>query len=387
MNILMLHPHDPFVNPWTIRILKLGEYLQKSNNNVTIAYVKNRFRNRLPIVRQDLPTSLNFIELPSGIENAYSNLKTILCKAKISDIIHIQKCISTTALPALLTGFLADKPIHYDWDDNETSLAKEWATSTILRGEVRTFEKSMPALVDTISVSSECIYQKAIKSHFPKERIFKIPVGIEQDMFKHADREKVRNKLGLADKIVISYMGQLDGGSYPEIFIDSLPRVLKNRIDIIYMIIGGGARLNKLKGYVKQHSLETNIIFTDYIDYSLVPAYLSASDILVASFEDNEITKCKSPLKIVEYMMSEKPVVASNVGEVSFMLENCAILVPPNSSADIANGIIAYLQNKSLMEINAKKALKRAENLFTWDKHSDTLLKAYNQAINFLNIK
>ena len=39
MRILMLHPHDLYYFPWTIRILRLGLELVQAGHEVTIAYI------------------------------------------------------------------------------------------------------------------------------------------------------------------------------------------------------------------------------------------------------------------------------------------------------------------------------------------------------------
>ncbi len=70
------------------------------------------------------------------------------------------------------------------------------------------------------------------------------------------------------------------------------------------------------------HELRLNdhLIFTGEVPHLDIPLYIAAADVTVACFEDNEQSRCKSPLKVVEYMASGKAIVASRMGEIQKMI-------------------------------------------------------------------
>lgn len=159
--------------------------------------------------------------------------------------------------------------------------------------------------------------------------------------------------------------------------------VLKEYNNVKFMIVGGGHYLQTLQHKNHELGLNKNLIFTGYTKYNDVPQYLAAADICVAAFEDNNITKCKSPLKIVEYLASGKAIVASNVGEVPRMLKDAGITVNSGDEKALAKGILKLLKNEKLRKECEKKARKRAEEEYNWEVTANNLLKAYETSIKF----
>jgi len=147
------------------------------------------------------------------------------------------------------------------------------------------------------------------------------------------------------------------------------------------MIVGSGADLIRLKDLAKELRVDDKVIFTGAIKYKLVPKYIAAADVAVACFEDNDITRSKSPLKIVEYMASGKAIVASNVGEVPTMLDGCGILTEPGNVYSLAKGIIRFLEDEKLRKGCERKARKRAEKEYKWEVTANNLLRAYEMTI------
>jgi glycosyltransferase involved in cell wall biosynthesis len=147
------------------------------------------------------------------------------------------------------------------------------------------------------------------------------------------------------------------------------------------MIVGGGYRTEELKKLTYKYNLDGKVIFTGAVPHDLIPQYIAAADICVACFEENEVTLCKSPLKIVEYLASGKAIVASNVGEVSNMIKDAGILCPPGDVQSLVAGIIKLLQDNNLRRNLERLARQRAENKYNWTVTVDNLLNAYEEAI------
>ena len=99
----------------------------------------------------------------------------------------------------------------------------------------------------------------------------------------------------------------------------------------------------------------------------------------MACFEKNDITECKSPLKIVEYLASGKPIVASDVGEVSRMLGESGILAEPGSASSLAKGIERLLMDEGLRGELSKRARMQAETKYNWPDTANSLLRAYQR--------
>lgn len=384
MKLLMLHPHDLHYFPWTIRIIRLGLELVRAGHQVTLGYIEfplkgTRWEGKK--VRERLPEGLEYVALSARARRLLPSLRRFYHERPPFDLVHVQKCFSTMTLPALYLAYGLGLPVHYDWDDNEAGLAEGWIHFRPARWEVKLYELLLPRLVDSMTVASEELRRRAIARGMPPEDIFPAPVGADLEAFSPArDGRGVRERYQLGDHPVVLYMGQLAGAAYVNLLLDAAAFILKRRPQVRFLVVGGGERLKGFQHHARVLQVDRQVIFTDYVPQDEVPEYVAAADIAVATFEDNEITRCKSPLKVAEYMAAGKPIVASRMGEVPRMLEGCALLVPPCSVQGLVEAIERYLQEPALRESHGDAARRRAQETYNWPATAQSLLKAYERA-------
>ncbi|MCP4649196.1 MAG: glycosyltransferase family 4 protein [PVC group bacterium] len=382
MKILMFHPHDVFSKqePWTVRIKNLGIEFKKKGHEVKIVYFPLDYKGHERNFYRD---GMEFIPLSRrvGIKAYINNIRVILTMCKWADIVHFQKCFYQAALPALIGAFLSRKPVHYDWDDWEIKIFHHSARQPWLAGLFLSYiESSLPVLCDSVSVASRRLYEECIRCGVAQEQIVMAPVGADLDLFHpEVSGVRIREKFNIKGPLVI-YLGQLHGGQYVEQFIRAAKIVLNQVRPVNFMIVGGGYLLNELKDLTKTLELTENVVFTGAVSHKETPLYLAAADIAVACFEDNDITRCKSPLKIAEYMASGKPIVASNVGEVKCMLGGVGVVTTPGDPQSLAEGVMKLLNDEPLCKRLSQKARKRAEEIYNWRNTAENLLNVYGNS-------
>ena len=379
----MVHPHDLFSQqePWTIRIRSLASEFKKQNHKIKLVYFPLNYTYKQ---KSFFLNGIEFIPLSRrlGIKIYIENIKFFYNICDWSDIVHFQKCFYHSALPAMIGAILRGKPLHYDWDDWEIKIFRysahqPWLADIFLS----TLERFIPNVCDTISVSSQRLKQVCIKYGFDHKKIVMAPVGANLEEFNpQISGLRIRDLYNISGKIV-TYLGQLHGGQYAEQFIKAAKIILNKKKGIIFMVVGGGYRLDELKKLSNDLGLNANFIFTGSIAHKDAPLYLAAADIVVACFEDNEITCCKSPLKIAEYLASGKMIVASDVGEVKAMLGGAGILTVPGEPQELSDGILKFLSEPPLGKRLAKKARNRAEEIYNWTNTANNILKAYAMSL------
>ena len=386
MKILLIHPHDIFssLEPWTIRIVNFGREFRRMGYEVKLAYC--------PLERGDEggPAELDGIELirltrKVGLIPLLSNLMAVLKAGRWADVIHFQKCFHYTAVPALCAGLILDKPLHYDWDDWEEKIwyhSNVGSLHTAVFGNfIRLLERYIPLCVDTISVASRHLRDICRRIGVSDGRIFDAPVGA--DLVKFNPQRKtgnVRNRYGLGGKTVVLYLGQLNGCQYVEMFIEAARAVCADYPETVFLVVGQGYMMGWLVELADSLGISDNVVFTGPVEHELIPDYIAASDICAASFEDNQVTLCKSPLKIAEYLASGKPIVASCVGEVPLMVNGAGVLVPAGDPNALAEGIIRLIKEPRLREELGRKARRQAEDKYNWTSSANNLIAAYKKA-------
>ncbi len=388
MNILLIHPHDLYSpsEPWTIRIKKFAQELTAQGHAVKLVYFPLD-STQAGRTFWDGQVQIVALDRRLGLVRLARNTARVAGLAKWADIIHFQKCYYYAAVPALVAGLLRNKPVHYDWDDWETRIFYYSNPKyTLVGGFLDLFEKVLPAAADTVSVSSRYLRELCVSRGAVMENIFIVPVGADLNEFKPGSNGGyVREKYGIRNKLVM-YVGQLHGGQYAELFIKSAKIIVDcGRNDATFMIVGDGYRLRELQSLARDLGVDNRCIFTAAVPHQEVPRYMNEADVCVACFEDNGITRCKSPLKIAEYLASGKAIVASKVGEVETMLGGAGILVEAGRPEPLAEQITYLLSNDTLRKELGGKARLQAERVYNWRVSSGTLLKAYERGLK--NIK
>jgi len=384
MKILMVHPHDLCspMEPWTIRVVKLAEQLASKDHQVKIAYfpMTKREESFLGAVHA-IP-----LERIISVGTLIRNTKTLCALSRQADLVHFQKSHFYASIPVVLAAYWCGKPLHYDWDDWEekifyASLYKRTLTAFVTGISFWLMERCLPFLADSVSVASEKLKKLAMRRGANAGKISLVPVGADPALFHVEAKEAraVRKKHNITDELLILYHGQLHSCQYVKLFLkaakiiseDPLARRMK------FMVLGDGSELKELKEFSGTLEIKEAVIFAGSVPHKDVPMYIAAADICIAPFEDNEITRCKSPLKIVEYLASGKAIVASDVGEVRNMLEDAGVIVEPGKADRIAEGIMELAGNDTRRKAMAAAARRRVEIKYNWRSSAEVLEKAY----------
>jgi glycosyltransferase involved in cell wall biosynthesis len=398
MRVLMLHPHDVRYHPWTIRVIKLAEELTGFGHQVIVGFIEHKRAQEpdFPRLRDITLDSLNdpvfpdpgnvrYIPLRARDNQTHKNILDVIRLAKEADIIHFQKCFASAFIPALWASYRWNKPLHYDWDDNETLILNEINHLPFgFRAQARFLEERVPSFVDTISVSSDALGKICERMGFPASRIRKVPVGADLQCFdpnRSGDTFRRRQPLAIGDRPLVVYIGQLEGAAYAGLFVKACGLLADRFPDAVWMVVGGGPMLAELELLAYELNLSHRLIFTDYLPSDTIPDVLASADIAVACFADEEFARCKSPLKVAEYMAAGKAIVASRVGEVPWMTQGASILVEPGSDEELAKGIGQLLKNPGLRQELGKAARNRAESVVNWKQSARNLEEAYQVAL------
>jgi glycosyltransferase involved in cell wall biosynthesis len=232
--------------------------------------------------------------------------------------------------------------------------------------------KKMNFLLVTISNG---LKDDFIKYGFNPERIIVAPDGVDTSMFFHkVDKNAARSKLNLPrDNKIILYTGHLYGWKGADVLAKSAEYIS----DALFVFVGGvGAYLDTFK---QKYGLIKNILILGHKPYSEMPQYLSAADVLVLpnSAKEEISLKYTSPLKLFEYMASGRPIVASKIPSILEVLnDRNAILVDPDNSKLLSDGIRRVLDNDELMDKISKQALEDVQR-FSWSNRARIIISNF----------
>lgn len=379
MRILLVHPHDVWsaLEPWTIRILQFAASLQRMGHEVRVAYFP---RTDDPGPRPESWKTVPLVALERR-HSPWVFLKNILRLYRLAasaDILHVQKAFHWAVVPVVIAGCLRRKPVHYDWDDWEEQIYLESARppSLFIAWWLRTLERWTAQLAGTVSVASERLRQEAFSLGVPESRLYWAPVGADpKDFHPNLDPSGPRRRWNLNGNTVL-YLGQLHGGQYIDLLLRAATLVEREISEVRVLIVGDGYQRAELEQKGRDLGLK-GVVFSGSISREEVPSYIAAADVCVAAFEETRVTRCKSPLKIAEYLACGKPIVASRVGDVPRMIGEAGLLVEPGSAEHLAAGIVRLLKDADERERLGRLAREQSLGYLTWRHSAERLLRAY----------
>jgi len=383
MRILMIQRFDLSSVSCARRVICQAEELLRRGREVYLAdFVHNQRHESIPAFVNLSQMGVKMLHLDRKVQRYPYNIKRLLQIDPKPDIIHLWKSYPDASLPALALSKLGKIPLHYDWDDWETGIAAELTGSNTAGWIAGKWDRLLPRLCHSMTTASEFLNQKAIEWGADSQKIWDAPVGADLERFYPRPCDDALLKQLKLTKPLLVYSGQLEVASYAEQAVETLKLVIDKGIKANLLVLGGGRKLEAIRQRADDIGVARHVLFTDYVPADEIPKYLSMADIALAPFEENDVTRAKSPLKIAEYMAMGLPIVASDVGDVRRMASEAGAIVPCCDIQAMADKVVWMLNNQDIRQDMSSAGQKQAQEIFNWKSHVDSLETAYAAAID-----
>ena len=211
--------------------------------------------------------------------------------------------------------------------------------------------------VSIVTVVSEFTKQKLVHYfNFPEDRIRVIPDPVKP-VFRAVKKERMN------DIPVVLMMGT---GKHKN--LSNLVEAA-NGAGVHIDIIGWPAQdeLDKLKQYGVSHKVYNNLS-----DEEVCQRYVACDVLFMASFYEG------FGMPIVEAQAVGRPVITSDIGAMKEVGEGSAILVDPNSAAEIRDAILSLVNGRELYDATVKRGFENAAK-FDYKKIAEQYLKVYEE--------
>lgn len=171
-------------------------------------------------------------------------------------------------------------------------------------------EKQNMKMADKVISINEGLREYTIGMGALKKKTDVIRAGVDLERFVSDGREEVRKQYGFSEyDIVLFFMGWLyDFSGLKEAALE-LAKCENNNIKLL--VVGKGDLWDELQEIRNNYSLEDKLIMVDWVPYEDVPKYLAASEICILPAYNNDIMRNIVPIKMYEYLASNKPVIAT----------------------------------------------------------------------------
>ena len=381
MHVVYLYPHFSYpggagkvVLETAKRLVKMGVKVsiiaQSGNSEILKGYPGIQFE----FIGGPLPNSLSYWIRYFGI---YKRVEKILDTIS-PDIIFPQ------VFPANYWGFLYKKHnpnipcIWFCHDPN--AMVNDFRVinglpapmrffATLSNPIIKFFDKKMISRADAIIVNSNftAIRCKMIYGILKTETAYP---GVDINEFPIAPEDKERYFLCVSR---LDYCKRID------LVIKSVFLMKKKEKPIKLVIVGDGSEKKKLVRQSEKLGLSENVFFLGMIDRErLIPLYAKALCVVFPSIDE--------PFGIVpiEAQAAWTPVIASKTGgpTESIVDGETGFLINPDSSDELMDKILYFMQNPSIAESMGISSRKNVSDNFTWEKTSEKLLEVFTRYVN-----
>jgi len=201
------------------------------------------------------------------------------------------------------------------------------------------------------------------------KKVVYLPNGISKDIFSLRDGKKIREKYGFEDsEILVGYIGSIEFWLDMEPLIKGLAMALNEELPVKLLLVGKGIHTNYQKivsNWLKKYEIEKYTVWSDFIDYRLVPDYMSSLDYGTIPFDVNNPTSYyAAPNKMWEYASQMTPILSSSIPEAKYFRNVLTITDSPGQYLEAIKKNTYQNQDIIQKTLYARKiALKR-----TWQE-------------------
>ena len=217
----------------------------------------------------------------------------------------------------------------------------------------------------------------------PMEKITVVPNGVDMNIFTPGEGHSVkanelREILGISGSTVL-YAGFMDDINGISALAQVIPLIIKYRPGICFVLIGSGPEERRLKSLAQEYP--RNVKFLPKVAYSEMPAYYQMCDLFIVPRPSTISAETVTPLKLLEAMAMEKPVLGSNVGGITEAIthgEN-GYLFQKGNKESFQRTLLEALDDDNTGI--GRKARKTVVERYDWDRSARILQQVYEEVL------
>jgi glycosyltransferase involved in cell wall biosynthesis len=306
-----------------------------------------------------------------------NSFKTFLETVKSNDLIHVHGHPYLSSFLAAKIAKRYSKPLVLTQHNTFIEYNNIFDTAEKLNDLA--VGKQVLKEADRIIVVSNATRNYVLSLGADPEKIEVLHNGVDLDRFKPLPEVKGerRKKLGIPeDACVVLTVRRLVYKNGIDTLLGSAEIAVRKNPNLVFVAVGKGPDFEEVRRRIVQLGIQRNFKLTGFVSDEDLPVYYNVADLFALPSKSGE----GLPLVALEAMACGLPVIATNVGGTSEVLnEDYGRLVPPNSPDALADSILEC----SLKDLAAqKKGLRNMmEQKYSWDRNVEKLGKIYEELI------
>ncbi|MFN4297162.1 MAG: glycosyltransferase [Brevundimonas sp.] len=289
------------------------------------------------------------------------------------------------AAPALMAARKAGLPFVYEvrglWELTSAARTPHWEGSERFEFQRRQ-ETRVAQEADSVVAISNGLRNELISRGVDARKIIVVPNSVDPQVFSPRPRDNaLASEMGLDDRRVLGFLGSMTGYEGLVDLITALSHLRSDGLDVCALLVGDGPAFREIREAARVLGVSDHLIMPGRVPHTEAPRWYSLMDVAVYPRRPAQVTELVPPLKPLEAMAMELPVVASNVSAISETLihrEN-GFLFNKGDVGELTDllGEVMGAPDRSMAV--ARNARRDVEKRFTWTRAAASLDDHYSQ--------
>ncbi len=289
------------------------------------------------------------------------------------------------AAPALMAARKAGLPFVYEvrglWELTNAARVPHWEGSE--RFEFQRRQETVVAQeADSVVAISNGLRNELISRGVDERKIMVVPNSVDPQVFSPRPRDRaLASELGLDDRQVLGFLGSMTGYEGLVDLVTALANLRQDGLDVCALLVGDGPAFREVREAARVLGVADHLIMPGRVPHTDAPRWYSLMNVAVYPRRPAQVTELVPPLKPLEAMAMELPVVASNVSAISETLihrEN-GFLFNKGDVGELTDLLGEVIGTPDRSMAVARNARRDVEKRFTWSRAATSLDGLYGQ--------
>ncbi|PIB36611.1 hypothetical protein BFP72_14980 [Reichenbachiella sp. 5M10] len=225
----------------------------------------------------------------------------------------------SAAIAILFSPLLRMKLVIYSYEPHSDFMVEmgHWKTSSIKYKILHKLEQWAGKYADHILTGTRHMVEK-LQKEGTRATVHRAPTAVDPEIFRfdEAKRKQIRHELNIGSRHLFIYPGKLGGLYYEKELIDLFGSIYEEDSNSFFLIATDYDHKTIESWFQESNIPSDNYQVREFIPFTEMPAYLSASDMGIVAIPPTPSQKFRSPTKVAEYLLCGLPyVVCRGVSE------------------------------------------------------------------------
>jgi putative colanic acid biosynthesis glycosyltransferase WcaI len=303
------------------------------------------------------------------------------------DVIHVYHPPLTVAWPGWLMSRCWRVPFTYEIQDlwPETLHATGMINNDRALSLIDWFARQVYHQAAAIRVISPGFRTHLLRKGVLAKKIHVISNWADTDLYRPMEPNKqLAQSLGLEGRLNFMFAGNIGFAQGCEAIIDAADS-LRDLPEAQILFVGSGADLERIQNMVRSRNL-TNVKFLGRFPQDAMPGLYALADVLLLTLRDDPLFRITIPHKILAYLASGKPILASLAGDAAEVITQAGagLVCSPGDSQMMAQAIrrfcsMSVAQRQQMADDGRRTALQQYGKKYLIGKMIDMIKEAVQQ--------